>query len=104
MKRRGEVKAGVEPEKKKIVNHPINHCDPHLKPIVITALNSGMRRGEVLGLKWDQVDLKHGFILLDITKNGERREIPINSTLRATLLSQQRMLDVPHVFYDTATG
>jgi integrase len=63
-----------------------------------------MRRGEVLGLKWDQVDLKYGFILLDITKNGERREIPINSTLRATLLSQQRRLDAPHVFYDTATG
>jgi integrase len=27
------------------------------------------------------VDLKHGFILLDISKNGERREIPINTTL-----------------------
>jgi integrase len=128
MKRRGEVKAGIEPEKKKIVNHPfnelvaeykkwasrqrsfyikihlINHCDPHLKPIVITALNSGMRRGEILGLKWDQVDLKHGFILLDITKNGERREIPINGTLRGVLKGITRRLDIPWVFHDPVTG
>ncbi len=82
----------------------INACDSHLKPIVITALNTGMRKGEILNLKWDQVDLKHGFILLDITKNGERREIPINETMRATLKGLTRRLDVSHVFYDSKTG
>ncbi len=82
----------------------INNCDQHLKPIVITALNTGMRKGEILSLRWDNVDLKHGFILLDKTKNGERREIPINNTLRRTLLSITRRLDVPYVFYDTVTG
>ncbi len=40
-----------------------------------------MRRSEIFNLKWEQVDLSHGFILLDVTKNGERREIPINTTL-----------------------
>lgn len=49
----------------------IEKCEPHLKPIVVMALNTGMRKGEILSLKWDQVDLKHGFILLDVTK--ERR-------------------------------
>ena len=44
-------------------------------------LHSEMRRGEILNLKWEQVDVKHGFILLEITKNGERREIPIDNTL-----------------------
>jgi integrase len=39
------------------------------------------RKGEILSLKWDIVDLKHGFILLDTPKNGERREIPINDPL-----------------------
>ena len=82
----------------------INCCDVHLKPIVITALNTGMRKGNILNLLWEEVDLKHGLILLDITKNGERHEIPINATLRASLLSQQRRLDVPHVFYNKATG
>ena len=83
----------------------INNCDPHLKPIVITALNTGMRRGEILGLKWDEhIDLKHGFILLNNTKNGERREIPINNTLRSVLQGLTRRLDIPYVFYAPVTG
>ena len=65
----------------------IDSCDEHLKPIAITALNTGMRKGEILGIKWDNVDLKAGFILLnqDQTKNSERKEIPINQTLRETV-------------------
>ncbi|MBF0541235.1 MAG: site-specific integrase [Nitrospirae bacterium] len=82
----------------------INACDTHLKPIIITALNSGMRKGEILSLKWDNVDLQHGFILLDITKNGERREIPINNTLNEIFRGITRRLDVPYVFFDSKTG
>ena len=81
----------------------INVCKIHLKPIVITALNTGMRKEEVLNLKWKNVDLKNGLILLDITKNGERREIPINVTLHETLSSIVRRIDVDYVFYDRKT-
>jgi len=63
----------------------VSVCDGHLQPIVMTALNTGMRRGEILNRTWDNVDLLHGFVTLTDTKNGERREIPINDTLRATL-------------------
>jgi len=77
----------------------LGSSDGHLKPILITALNTGMRKGEILSLRWDEnIDLRHGFILLDRTKNGERREIPINATLRATLQGLTRRLDVPYVF------
>lgn len=89
----------------------IKACDSHLRPIVITALNTGMRKGEILSLTWDRVDLKHGFILLDQTKNGERREIPINGTLREAFLElsqgtkeRPRRIDIPYVFYDPANG
>lgn len=85
----------------------ISTCDAHLQPIVITALNTGMRRGEILGLQWENnIDLKHGFILLDqgMTKNGNRREIPINDTLRGVLQGLTRRLDISHVFFDHATG
>jgi integrase len=82
----------------------IHVCDQHLKPIVITALNTGMRKGEILSLTWEQVDLRHGFILLDVTKNGERREIPINNVLRETLTSLPRHLTSPYVFWQGNEG
>jgi integrase len=64
----------------------IQACPAHLKPIVIMALNTGMRKEEILSLKWEKhIDLKHNFILLDQTKNGDRREIPINGTVREVL-------------------
>ncbi len=78
-------------------------CDNHLKPIVTLALNTGCRRGEILGLTWDRVDLIHGFILLDDTKSGKRREIPINATVRAALKGIVRRLDVPYVFVNPDT-
>jgi len=49
----------------------INACEPHLKPIFVTALNTGMRRGEILNLKWENVDLRHDFIYLT-GRNQER--------------------------------
>ena len=76
----------------------------HLKPLIVFALNTGCRREEIFSLKWEQVDLKHGFISLNRTKNGERRQIPINDTLREMLQRRVRRLDVPFVFYDQETG
>ncbi len=73
----------------------VSACEPHLQPIVITALNTRMRRGEIFGLKWTNVDLKNGFILLNKTKNGERREIPINNTLKRVLQDLTRRQSWP---------
>ncbi len=82
----------------------VNACDEHLKPIVITALNTGMRKGEILNLRWNQVDIRNGFILLDDTKNGQRREIPINDTLRQVFVNLPRRLDIPYVFFNPETN
>lgn len=82
----------------------LKHCHGHLLPIVITALNTGMRRGEILSLKWENVDMVHGFIHLEQTKNGDRRDIPINDTLKSTLKALTRRLDSPYVFYANKTG
>ena len=81
----------------------IDNCDNNLKSIVITALNTGMRKSEILHLTWDRVDLKNRLILLDKTKNGERREIPINQTLYNTLSGLIRDIRTDYVFYNPKT-
>lgn len=55
----------------------------YLKPIVIIALQTGMRKGEILNLKWSNIDFQQGFIELLETKSGKSRKIPISGTLRS---------------------
>jgi integrase len=77
----------------------VDACGTHLRPIVLTALNTGMRKEEILSLEWEKhIDLRHGFILLDQTKNGERREVPINQSVRTVLAGITRRIDSPYVF------
>ena len=57
----------------------LENCQPYLYKIVNCALNTGMRRGEILSLKWSQV--RDGFIYLRETKTSEPRQIPINNAL-----------------------
>ena len=51
---------------------------PHLAAVVTMAVNTGMRKGELLGLVWERVDFSRGVLLLERTKSGRRREIPMN--------------------------
>lgn len=56
-------------------------CDrspcPALKCIVVLALSTGMRRDEVRYLKWSDVDLKAGAIIVQETKNGDRKRVAV---------------------------
>lgn len=80
----------------------IAECAPYLKPIVQTALYTGMRKQEILGLTWDRVDFNHGYIELDKTKNGDKRHIPISLPLRTVLeeLAGTNLDGHKHVFHD----
>ena len=63
-------------------------ANPRLYPVVMCALLTGMRLGEILGLDWKNVDLRQGTIYLLVTKSGRPRELPIGSKLRALLETQ----------------
>ena len=76
----------------------INNCAIHLKPIVILALNTGMRRGEIFGLKWQDIDYRRGIIYLLDTKNSEKREVPINETVKRAILGVRKNKHSAHVF------
>ena len=62
--------------------------NPWLTEIVTVALNTGMRKGEILGLTWDRVDFSRGVIQLELTKNGKRREIPMNAAVDGVLVAR----------------
>ena len=70
----------------------------HLEPIIITALHTGMRKGEILNLKWSNVDFKTGHILVVETKNGEIRRIPMNKKLTETLQGAKKLSKSEYVF------
>jgi len=53
--------------------------------LIIAALNTGMRKTELLNLKWNQVDLRGRLINVIKTKSGKNREVPINDDLLAVL-------------------
>jgi integrase len=61
--------------------------NPHLAGIVTVALETGMRRGELLGLAWERVDLSRGVIRLEVTKSGRRREVPMRRAVYDVLAS-----------------
>jgi integrase len=62
-------------------------CPEWLKPIVGFAVGTGMTRGEVLGLRWRDVDLKSGRVNLPATKKGDGRIVFLNSIAQRALAS-----------------
>ena len=76
----------------------IDCCPAHLKPIVIVALNTGMRKSEILNLKWHDIDFKRGVISLLKTKNNKPRYIPINKTVENTLIATKKHPESAYVF------
>ncbi len=67
----------------------IRAAQPHLKPIIIAALDTGMRRGELLSQLAEDLDLNR--LVLSVTKSktpgGEQREIPLTARMSALLAS-----------------
>jgi integrase len=81
-----------------------------LRPLVVLAIHTGMRRGELLSLRWANVDLARGLIHVmnshrEQTKSGHSRSIPINQIAREELVSlHQQSDDTEYVFVNRQTG
>lgn len=64
----------------------------YLYAAVVVALHTGMRKGEILGLKWEQINWEKRHILLTDTKNGEPRRVPIDSGAFKMLLEHRALI------------
>jgi len=60
--------------------------NPYLHAIVTLAVNTGMRKGEVLGLEWERINLSTSGITLYRTKSGKPRGVPINQAVYDALV------------------
>ena len=64
---------------------PIGRRNPEMMPLVRLALQTAMRRGELLALRWEHVDLEAQTAYLPTSKNGHPRLVPLSSAAVAVL-------------------
>jgi len=76
----------------------VEACRSYLRSIVITALNTGMRKGEILALCWKDVDLENRTVTVRKPKNNEISVIPINQTLYQELSNLSEGSDGEYIF------
>lgn len=68
------------------------------KPVAqmfLLSIETGLRLGEMTGLTWDRVREK--FVILDVTKNGDQREVPLSAAAREIIVAR-RGIDPVRVF------
>jgi len=76
-------------------------CSPEaLKPIIIIAVFTGMRRGEILNLKWANIRWDLGLIYVEHTKTNKIREIPMAKVVKDILWQLKRKSKSEYVFVD----
>jgi len=79
----------------------LKHCRPEAVAALVLCLDAGLRREEVLSLRWFDVDLVRGEIRIrgENAKSGRERIIPLFPRVRAALERLPRCNGCPHVFF-----
>lgn len=97
---RGRVRFLSDYERQRLLKACKESGNRYLYPVVVLALSTGMRHGEIMGLTWDVVDLESGRAILHDTKNNERRAVAITGHARDVLqeLSKIRRIDCSLLF------
>ena len=74
---KGRVRYLSNEERERLLQSIALSDNPYLHTIVVLALSTGMRKNEIMTLTWSDVDLDRGLIMLEETKNNERRSVPL---------------------------
>lgn len=90
---RGRVRFLSDKERKNLLVACNDSEHPMLYTIVVLALSTGMRHGEIMSLKWQDVNLPDQYLILHETKNGERRRVPLAGHALALLKQHHKARD-----------
>lgn len=74
---RGRVRFLEETERDRLLEACRESSEPRLYPLVLLALSTGGRQGELLGLRWRDIDFERQVAVFQHTKNNERRAVPL---------------------------
>lgn len=92
----------TEDECERLLASCVESRNPYLYSVVVLALGTGMRRGELLGLRWDDVNFKDRVITLKKTKNGSVRCIPLVEMtfhILKTMHDSETIIDTTHQIF-----
>jgi len=81
------------------IRNLLANCSGMIRAIIMTAIFTGMRKNELLGLKWGDCDFEKHLIHLTQTKNDEPRYIPLTNEAVRTLTAIPKHPKSPYVFY-----
>ncbi|MDA8103784.1 MAG: tyrosine-type recombinase/integrase [Nitrospiraceae bacterium] len=85
-------------------NRLLDSCPTWLRDIVVFALNTGMRQNEILSLDWHEVDFFRRAITLLVTKNMEKRTIPLNQTVLEFLKTKSKVRHISGYVFSSSAG
>ena len=78
--------------------------DPELYPVLVAAVSTALRRGDVARLRWDAVDMAEGFVTVKTSKTGESVSIPVFPPFMAVLkeAERKRKRGIPYIWPEIA--
>ncbi|HQR04014.1 MAG: site-specific integrase [Proteobacteria bacterium] len=90
---RNRILSGGEEDRLLCALTPTGRRNPFIKPLVQVALETAMRRSELLNLTWKYVNLDRRVAYLPITKSGTHRTVPLSSRAIEVLAAMPRSID-----------
>ncbi|MBA0218689.1 site-specific integrase [Pectobacterium brasiliense] len=101
----GRTRRLTSQEERKITRY-LKSKNPELLAIFRLAVETAMRQGEILSLRWEHIDLRLGIAHLPLTKNGSTRDVPLSSKARQVLkeISELVRHECGSVFSYTSSG
>jgi integrase len=91
---RGRVRFLADDERTRLLAACRESVQPDLYPAVVLALSTGARKTEIIGARWQAVDLQRGVIVLEHTKNGDRRVLPLMGHARDIMRERAKVVRI----------